>query len=449
MISLFAYIRKSEIKGVRKVYQIASAAVVVTLLFPSLSMADDWYWGYGILSSDFSDFTVEDAEASSLTFEKRDQEPTGYSVFMGKPVSSNVNFELAYEYFGKSKALGRFSTASLNSTAESFGITPSFLIKLGEAYGDLTPFARFGFVFGQSNERTKKQGGIGLIANPYDTSQNEIGASLVYGLGADYRVTKNSALRLDWKIYKDGQTDFIDNIDNGYIKRDFETTGISLVHNYNENGRDLNTKSRYSVGIFFGTSVSGARMSDGSYSGSVYNLTTGNVVSTVSGGLSDDKSDNSKRIAIFYPINEFYELEAQAVNYGTFKSRSTNLGVTGGGNALTAAATRSTNSLTASLSRPINISDNFKISPSIGFGVFYTEDEIYNNLDFRGVGGSARGPQSTSTNINVVFGLMARLKVNNSFDVGIRYDYAHDVGHRSGLGEGRLTSISAGLIANF
>ncbi len=271
----------------------------------------------------------------------------------------------------------------------------------------------------------------------------------MYGLGADYKLSMKTAFRLEWKVYKDAQTDFIDNVDEGYIERDFETTGLSLVHNYNAKDTVSGSKSDYSVGLFLGTSNSGARMSGGIYSGNVYNLTIGNIASSVSGAMSDDKSDNSKRMVIFYPLNGAYDLEVQAANYGTFKSRSANLGVTGGGNALTAAATRSINSLTVSLSRPINISDYINISPSVGFGMFYTEDEIYNNLDFGGVGGSARGPQSTSTNVNFVFGLMWRVKLNNIFDFGIRYDYSHDVGHQSGVGKGSLSSVSAGLIANF
>lgn len=427
----------------------SSILALVFLISPSMSLADDWYWGYGILSSDFSDFTIEDAEASSLTFDKRDQEPNGYTIFIGKPISPNVSLELAYEHFGKQKTSARFSTATIDSTAEAFGITPSIVIKPNEIFGDLMPFARFGFVFGRSEESAIKQNGAGIFQNPNDTSQDEIGASLMYGLGADYNLSMKTALRLEWKVYKDGQTDFIDNIDQGYIERDFETTGLSIVHNYNAKDTVSGTKSNYSVGLFLGTSKSGARMSGGAYSGNLYNLTTGNIVTSVSGAMSDDKSDNSKRIVIFYPLNEAYDLEVQAVNYGTFKSRSANLGVTGGGNALTAAATRSINSLTVSLSRPIDISDNFNISPSVGIGMFYTEDEIYNNLDFGGVGGSARGPQSTSTNVNFVFGFMGRAKLNDVFDLGIRYDYAKDVGHQSGLGEGSLSSVSAGLIANF
>ena len=117
----------------------SSILALVFLISPSMSLADDWYWGYGILSSDFSDFTIEDAEASSLTFDKRDQEPNGYTIFIGKPISPNVSLELAYEHFGKQKTSARFSTATIDSTAEAFGITPSIVIKPNEIFVDTNP----------------------------------------------------------------------------------------------------------------------------------------------------------------------------------------------------------------------------------------------------------------------------------------------------------------------
>ena len=57
----------------------------------------NFYWGYGILSSDFSDWTTADSEATSLTFSKMEQEPTGYTLFTGLPVNKNLDFELAFE----------------------------------------------------------------------------------------------------------------------------------------------------------------------------------------------------------------------------------------------------------------------------------------------------------------------------------------------------------------
>jgi len=412
------------------------------------AQANDWYWGYGILTSDFSDFTLEDSEATSLTMSKHDQEPLGFSVFAGKAISPNVNFELGFESYGEQHSIGSLSGASIDSKTRTYAVYPSLVLKPSQSFSGITPFARFGFGLGWSESTSTKTNAVGVFSNPNNESQNEIGAHLIYGLGASYQYSDNTAIRLEWKVNKDAQTDYINNIDNGYIERDFTNIGLQLVHNYDGKATASND-SPYSIGVFYGSSTTDARMSGGSYSGNIYNLTTNSVRTTVSGAMTDDKTDASKRIVAFYPINKDLELELHAANYGVFKSRSSNLGITGGGNALTGAATRTATSINAQVAFPIELTERFEISPSVGVGLFYTEDEMYNNLEFDGVGGSDRGPQSTSTNLNPVAGLMGRLKLTNSFDVALRYDYAHDVGHSSGMGKGNLSTVSIGLISKF
>jgi hypothetical protein len=135
--------------------------------------------------------------------------------------------------------------------------------------------------------------------------------------------------------------------------------------------------------------------------------------------------------------------------YGTFKSKSSNLGITGGGNAVTGAASRSITSIEASMNYPIEVTPSVTISPSLGFGIFYVEDEIYNNLEFDGVGGTARGPQSTSTDVNFIAGIMGRYRLSETMDLAARYDFANDVGNPAGLGKGNLTAVSLGIISKF
>jgi len=430
------------------------AFFVVILFVSSLARAEDisnkkWFWGYGILSSDFSDWTAEDAEASSLTFSKMDQKPIGFTVFTGVPVSKNLDFEIAFEAHGKQVSTGSVSGATLNSKSDTYGIYPSLIIKPENHFYGILPYARLGFGVGWSETSTTKANAVGVFSNPNNTKETHVGSQLVYGVGAQYQYSDTTSIRLDFKVNKDGQTDYINNIDNGYIKKDFRTIGLHLVHGLDTASDETNADPLgYSIGIFRGISKTDARMSGGNYSGNTYNLTTGAVVTTVSGSMTDDKTDVSNRVMLFMPINEILDLEMGIVQYGMFKSRSSNLGITGGGNALTGAASRSVTSLETSLSYPISITPEFEISPSLGAGVFFVEDEIYNNLEFNGVGGTDRGPRSTSTNLNFIAGIMGRYSFSDTIDIAIRYDYASDVGHSSGLGKGSLSSASIGIITN-
>ena len=98
---------------------------------------------------------------------------------------------------------------------------------------------------------------------------------------------------------------------------------------------------------------------------------------------------------------------------------------------------------------PLEVTPAVTVSPSLGVGVFHVEDEIYNNLEFDGVGGTSRGPQSTSTELNLVAGVMGQYKLNEKVDLAVRYDFANDVGNSAGFGKGNLSSASVGVITKF
>jgi len=408
-----------------------------------------WFWGYGVLYSDFSDWTAEDAEASSLTFSKMDQKPLGLSVFTGVPINQNLDFEVAFEAHGRQESIGSASGATLKSVANTYGLYPSIILKPNNQFFGIKPYARLGFGVGVSETSTTKTNAVGVFSNPNNTNETRVGSHLIYGFGAKYKYSDTTSVRLEFKVNRDGQSDYINNIDNGYIYRDFRTIGLHLVHGLNAENDNTNIAPLgYSLGVFRGTSKTDARMSGGNYSGNIYNLTTGAVVTTVSGSMTDDKTDVSNRVMLFAPLNEMLDIEMGVVQYGTFKSRSSNLGITGGGNALTGAASRSVTSFETSLSYPVLLTSKFEISPSIGAGVFYVEDEIYNNLEFNGIGGTDRGLQSILTKLNLVGGIMGSYSLNEETELAIRYDYASNVGHSSGLGKGGLSSISLGIILN-
>jgi len=426
-------------------------------LISSVALADeqlkayDWYWGYGALYSDFTDFTTADAEASALTITKQEQKPVGASIFTGRSINKNIDFELSIEAHGKQETIGTLSGATLRAKSETFGLYPSFIIKPENEIMGLTPYLRLGYGVGRSESKTIKTNAVGVFSNPNNTSNTEVGSHFIYGVGVDYNLSKNTAIRLDYKVNKNGQTDYIDNIDNGYIRRDWRTVGIYLKNSFGEDEQqaDADIPAGYSIGMFVGNSSTDARMSGGSYSGNIYNLTTGAVVTTVSGTMTDDKTDVAKKLFLFKEIGNNFSLQTGLTHFGEFKSRSANLGITGGGNALTGAATRSVLSLEASIAYPISLGDSFKLSPSLGAGMFYVDDEIYNNLEFDGVGGSDRGPKSSSTKVNLIAGLMATFAINENLDFAIRYDFANDVGHASGLGKGSITTATVGFISKF
>jgi len=436
------------------IYSLTFFFINSSLLAAETPEKSDWYWGYGILFSDFSDFTTADAEASALTITKQDQKPVGASFFTGKRINNNLDFEFSLESHGKQETVGTLSGASLQTKSETFGLYPSFLIRPENQLMGLTPYLRLGYGVGWSKSRTIKNNAVGVFSNPNNTSNTEVGSHFVYGVGVDFNFSQNTSIRLDYKVNKNGQTDYIDNIDNGYIRRDFQTVGIYMKHSFDGNKDEsddsaLIDESDYSVGVFFGNSSTDTRMSGGSYSGNIYNLTTGAIVTTVSGTMTDDKNDVAKKIVLFKKLGESYSLQSGITQYGEFKSRSANLGITGGGNALTGAATRSVTSVDASIGYTLKLGDRFKLTPSIGVGAFYVDDEIYNNLEFDGLGGSDRGPKSSSTNVNFITGLMATIEINEELDFAVRYDYANDVGHSSGLGKGSITTATIGIISKF
>jgi opacity protein-like surface antigen len=410
-----------------------------------------FYRGYGILSSDFSDWTIADSEATSLTFSKLEQQPTGFTVFTGVPVNRNFDFELALEAHGEQHSIGTLSGATLDSKSETYALYPSFLVKPESRVVGVSPYIRFGFGLSLSEERASKSNAVGVFQNPHNTSKTNIGSHLIYGAGLEYSLNQSSAIRLEYKVNKDALTDYINNIDGGYIKRDFRSIGVHLVFAPDVSIDNDATKDggAYEIGIFMGKSETTSKLSGGSYDGNIYNLTSGNAVATVQGTMTDDKSDTSNRMMVFLPPRKKVGSEFGLAQYGTFKSKSSNLGITGGGNAVTGAASRSITSIEASMNYPIEVTPSVTISPSLGFGIFYVEDEIYNNLEFDGVGGTARGPQSTSTDVNFIAGIMGRYRLSETMDLAARYDFANDVGNPAGLGKGNLTAVSLGIISKF
>lgn len=431
---------------------------LILIIYTNLSFAKSkeindsrWYWGFGILSSDFSDWTAADSEVSSLNFSKMEQEPTGYTIFTGLPLNNNSDFELAFESHGEQHSIGTISGATLDSKTETYSITPSIVVKPENKILGVLPFIRFGLAIGLTESNSSKTNAIGVFQNPHNTSASSISSNLVYGVGLDYDYNNSTSIRLDYKVNHDAQTDYINNINNGYIKRDFTSLGVNLVFKPNNdvNKKASKIKSGYDIGLFRGISQTKSRMSGGSYSGNIYNLTTGNVASTVTGSMFDDKKDVVNRLMLILPPKKKFGYDFSLAQYGTFKSKSSALGITGGGNAVTGAASRSITSIEGSLNYPMLIASKFMITPALGMGIFYVEDEIYNNLEFDGVGGDARGPKSKSTELNLIMGIMGRYKLSEDLDLAIRYQLANNVGNSAGLGKGNLSSTSIGIISKF
>jgi len=429
--------------------RILIALTSLTLISPAFTtQASDWYGGGSFGKADFSDLTISDREASSLSIYKQDEKPNYLELTAGKELTENFSLELSYLDLGKVKLGGQSGSATIDSVEKTKGILASLLLK-PSANQQIRPFLRFGIFAGRKSATSDKTNATGVFANPHDEKASGNGMSLAYGFGVDYDISKKWFARFEWSVLHDAQNDYINNIDNGYIQRDVDLIGLGVFRKFGEKKTSTETNG-ISASVFYGISKTNARMTGGEYSGNTWNLTTNTISSTVSGSMTDDKKDSYIRLAIAKELDNKNSIELFLSDFGTFKSRSSNLGITGGGNALTGASQRESQALGVALAHTLVASEKkFSIEPSIGVALVRTRDEIYNNLDFAGVGGSARGPIHKSNDLTWTVGMAANYVLSNNLDISIRYDYFDDAGNNDALGSGNLQGYGAGLRYKF
>lgn len=412
----------------------------------SVSKYSNWYIGTSFGKGDYSKFTIGDAELDSLTTVTHKQKPNIFSITAGKNINKNIALEFSYLDLGETEYRGTLGSAVLNSTSEAKAVTAMFVLKPFNE--KLSPFVKFGYGHQFAKNTTTKENAVGVFSNPNNESTSSSGGGFIYGLGVDYNLSDNFFLRAQTEILRKHQTDYINNIANGYIERDSSLNQIGLFYRF-DGDNNSNYNSNWDVSIFYGSSKSGASMSGGSYAGNVYNLTTNTISAQVSGSMADDKSDEYKRFSLIRNYADNYYTEVFYADFGTFKSRSSNSGITGSGNALTGSATKTAHAYGASLAKNLSLSSSVSVAPSIGLAYVKHIDQIYNNLDFSGVGGSSRGPINKYNDITYTVGIKIDYELMKDLSIGLRYDHFGETGSNDALGEDTLTGYGFGITLKF
>ena len=100
---------------------------------------------------------------------------------------------------------------------------------------------------------------------------------------------------------------------------------------------------------------------------------------------------------------------------------------------------------------PTNVGYRFEpiksltIQPKLGLAAVLTRDEIYNNLDFAGVGGSARGPVVRKTVLSPTARLVIGYQLTKAVEARMGYEHYFLSGSDAALGKGNIGTIMAGV----
>lgn len=410
----------------------------------SISAHGQTYVGLGVGKADHSKYSVADMEYDSLSITKNKTDSTGYGLFVGRDINDYLSAELAYLNLGKKKVSGTDTGAVMDTSIGIDGLALSLLA--GKKFGGIAPYARLGLFYERrKREDTPSGNAAAVFANPNAESSTTSVVRPLYGVGVEADIGTNVSIRLDYSIVKDAYVDYINNIDRGYIKRDVSFTSLALLYKLDgkSNGSSLGD-GKWSVGLSGGVSKTSARMTSGSYNGNIWDLGTHAVTAQVAGSMADNKTDTTYRLSLFRDAGSF-EYELYLATLGEFKSRSAVDGITGGGNALTGTASRTANALGANIGYKLEPIESLSIIPKVGLAAVYTRDEIYNNLDFAGVGGSERGPVVNKTTVSPTVGLVLGYKLSKAIEARLSYEHYFTTGTDSALGKGNISTIAAGV----
>lgn len=422
--------------------------IFALLAMASVGVSAQTYVGFGVGKSDFSNTTPKDREWDSLTISQNDQKPSAFGFFIGERLNKNLAYELSYINFGKEKLTGSTTSGSNTATASSVEKTEGLGLSILANYDidNFSPYVRLGLMYANKTSDITKNDPAPLFQNPNNESASGSVIRPIYGLGLAYKLDKNFSIRLDHTIIKDAYVDYINNINSGYIKRDASVTTLGVLYQFDGQGKIATTSAgKWSLGVSGGLSRTDARMTGGRYSGNIWNLQTNTLRNTtVSGNFSDDKSDTTYKVSL-YKDTDKYEYEFYIATLGEFKSRSATNGVTGGGNILTGSAQRTANAFGANMGYKFKLNEQLLIIPKVGLAVVNTRDEIYNNLDFTGVGGVERGPVVKKNVVTPTVGLTLGYQVNKNLEIRGGVDYFDKTGSDATLGKGGVTTLTAGV----
>jgi len=86
---------------------------------------------YYVLSAgeaDFSEFTIDDAELTSLNTQKNKNKPNMFSITAGSKINRHLSLEFSYLDLGKTEYIGNLSGATLKNTKTKKGLAASILV---------------------------------------------------------------------------------------------------------------------------------------------------------------------------------------------------------------------------------------------------------------------------------------------------------------------------------
>lgn len=165
-----------------------AAALLALISFSTSSMAQDsgWYGGLGLGMSEIKG-ACDGIAGPGISCDEKD---TAFKIFGGYQVNQNFAVEIGYTDLGEATAsfagFGSVSIAASGFEALAVGIAP--INQQWSMYG------KVGF-FRWDVDTTD---GTGLVG-----SASASGTDLTYGVGINYKLSKNAALRVEYQKYND------------------------------------------------------------------------------------------------------------------------------------------------------------------------------------------------------------------------------------------------------
>jgi len=417
---------------------------------------NNWYFGIGLGESKH-EYTESDLEFTGLDNQVVDFSDNAGKIFAGYKASNSFSIEGGYVDLGKSSRSGSSSSGGNTDNAsgydEYYGLN---IVGVGNMpVNNKISLIVKGGLFKWWNHSVVDVSGSGQVfENQNDSDDTFDGTVFTYGIGIDANVSNNISLRAEYEVFDDIFSDYIDNIDGGYIKKDIDLVTLNLIYHF-DNNRDIDyieNKSRSPLYVLamYGNSANKARMSGGRYDGPIWNLKTNTRRATdVSGDMSDDKSSKAYKIAMGYKVDSNISIEGGYIDLGIVKSKSAENAITGGGNALTGSMTAQTDGLF--IAGLLNKEISNDVSVFIEGGIFYWEvdSEIYNNLDFNGVGGNRRGWIENDKGLSPLLGIGVDYKLNDRYKIRIGFDRLFNIGTNDTTGEGDIDLSAIGMVYDF
>lgn len=171
-----------------KTLRIIVASLLLAGAGPAAAQA---YLGFGAGWSDYDQGNVIPDLISSGSF---DGDATGFKIYGGYRFHPNFAAELAYVDLGKASYRGTFfGTPVTGGSLETWGLNVSAvgIVPLGPAF---ELFGKIGF-FGWESRARDTTGGI-----PFSGEADD--ADVSFGLGANFNVSRNVSLRVEWERFK-------------------------------------------------------------------------------------------------------------------------------------------------------------------------------------------------------------------------------------------------------